>query len=564
MRYRRLIATLGFFLAAASACAQNPSIGAGGVVHGASFLDPGVAGGALAPGCLFAIQGENLGPGSDVDPRTGVQAGSLPYDTSLAGVSVRIAQGGIALSAYVVFAWTSQVNAILPSNTPLGNVQVTVTYKGKTSAPAPARVAQADFGILSPAGGFGPGLIQNWNPDGSVARNTPASSARPGQLVVLWGTGLGAIAGPDNAAPGAIPLATPLEIYVGGKAVANVLYTGRAPEIPAIDELIFALPDDAPEGCFVPVQVRTGGDAYSNVVTMAVDAQGAPCTDRLDPFARAVLTGGRVGLVELFRLQLRAILKDGQAAQDFAPIDLGAAAFYRAAGDDPGLNPLYARPPAGLCTAPPSTSVLASLLQPGAFGTTLDAGATVSVKGSAATIDLKQQAGLPGEYYGLLGGRDVLRDGSVTLLPFLTGGVYTVTEQGGKDVGAFSQQAALEPDLTWINRDAIDDVDRSAGLTLRWSGGDPASQVAVIFGGGAANTSAGGFFCVADLAAGEFTVPPQILATVPPISGQAAMGAFLIVGAVPAGEPPVRFTARGLDLGYILTGTIHMKQVGFR
>ena len=563
MRRRHLLALMGA-LAATCGFAQNPSIGAGGVVQGASFLDPSVAGGALAPGCIFSIQGANLGPGNEFDPRTGVQANSPPYGTSLAGVSVQVAQGGTAVSTYVMFAWTSQANAILPSNAPLGDVQVTVTYNGKTSAPATAHVAPASFGIFSASGGFGRGIIQNWSPDGSVALNTPASSAQPGQIVVLWGSGLGAIDGPDNIAPGAVPLAPPLGIYVGGKTVANVLYTGRAPSFPGIDELIFTLPDDTPDGCFVPVQVRTGDNAYSNIVALAVDSQGAPCTDKLEPFARTVLTGGRVGLVELLRLSLRAILAAGQPTVDDPAIDLGESAFFEGSGGDPGLNPLYARPPAGLCTGAPPMSVLNALMLPGSYGTTLNAGTAISVTGPGGTIALKPQTSFPNEYYGLLGGQNVLVNGSPLLPLFLNGGLYTVAGNGGKDVGAFRQQATLAPALTWTNRDAIGTVDRSLGLTLQWTGGDAASQTVVIFGGSAASTSGGGFLCMADVSAGTFTVPPQVLATVPAVSAQAPMGGFVMIGALPAGEPSIRFGAGGIDVGYIVSTTVRASQVGFQ
>jgi hypothetical protein len=350
---------------------------------------------------------------------------------------------------------------------------------------------------------------------------------------------------------------------VGDKSVPEILYAGRVPDSPGVDQVVFRLPEDAPEGCSVPVQARTGNDAYSNIVSMAIDAGGAPCTERLGSLARTVLTGGRVGLVELLRLSLRATLRDGQAVSDIPAIDLGEAAFFQGAADDPGLNPVYSRPPVGMCSGAPPISVLDALLLPGAYGKTLHAGPAISVSGPDGRIDLKPQTGFPDEYYALLGGQDVLRDGAAALPLFLNGGQYTVSGPGGRDVGAFSRQLGLAPAITWTNRDALADIDRSAGVTVEWSGGDGASQVALIFGGASAGTSGGGFLCVADLAAGSFTVPPRVLATVPAVSGQAALAGAIMLGAIPAGDPPVTFSAPGIDLGYVLSTALHIKQVGF-
>jgi uncharacterized protein (TIGR03437 family) len=94
--------------------------------------------------------------------------------------------------------------------------------------------------------------------------------------VILWGTGLGPIAGADNVAPGAGDLAAvPVEIMVGGKA-ARRIYAGRQPETAAVDNVYFVVPEDVPLGCYVPVELKAGGIA-ANPVVISITATGGPC-----------------------------------------------------------------------------------------------------------------------------------------------------------------------------------------------------------------------------------------------------------------------------------------------
>ena len=99
-----------------SAASGTPAIFAGAVVNAASF-----ASSSIAQGSLFSIFGTNLGP---IAP---VQAAVFRCLAMLGGSSVQITQGGVEYDASVLFASSGQVNAILPSNVPIGIAQVTVT-----------------------------------------------------------------------------------------------------------------------------------------------------------------------------------------------------------------------------------------------------------------------------------------------------------------------------------------------------------------------------------------------------------------------------------------------------
>src|SRR5690349_8576104 len=55
-----------------------------------------------------------------------VQANSFPLGTTLANVSITVTQGGTAVNAIPLFVSASQINAIMPSNAPLGTVTLRV------------------------------------------------------------------------------------------------------------------------------------------------------------------------------------------------------------------------------------------------------------------------------------------------------------------------------------------------------------------------------------------------------------------------------------------------------
>src|ERR1035441_7520267 len=98
----------------------TPYISPRGIVNGASFAPLGAPNGLIARGSIFTIFGANLGP------TTGVQVSAFPLGTTLAGVSVRVSQGSTSVDAFPLYVRNDQVNVIMPSNVPLGNVSIQV------------------------------------------------------------------------------------------------------------------------------------------------------------------------------------------------------------------------------------------------------------------------------------------------------------------------------------------------------------------------------------------------------------------------------------------------------
>jgi len=130
----------------------------------------------------------------------------------LAGTSVTVTIGTTVTPAIVIFAFGTQVNAILPSTTPVGTGSVTVTYNNQTSTPAPIQVAASAFGIYTyNSSGSGQAIAT----DTGYQMNTIIHTFHPGDYVILWGTGLGPIATSDAEPPPAGNLSAPVTMHVG-------------------------------------------------------------------------------------------------------------------------------------------------------------------------------------------------------------------------------------------------------------------------------------------------------------------------------------------------------------
>ena len=230
--------------------AGTPTISAGGIVNTANYAPGGPPNGGLAQGSYFSIYGSALGPDQ------GVKADTYPLPQTLGGVSIQITQGSSQYPAYLVFASMGQINAILPSLVPVGAAQVVVTYNGTSSAPATITVSKTNVGLFyQQTNGQNVAIAQYVASATDYPLNLPGVPAKPGQIVILWGTGMGAIAGADNVAPGGGDMtAVPVSIMVGGVA-AERLYAGRQPDTAAVDNIYFTVPSGITFGCYVPVAI---------------------------------------------------------------------------------------------------------------------------------------------------------------------------------------------------------------------------------------------------------------------------------------------------------------------
>ena len=544
-------------LAAAGMCrADSPLIAYRGIFNAASQMPAGLPGGAIARGSIFTITGKSLGPDSTPDLGD-------PFDTVLGGVSITVTQGPTTVNAIPVALSAGSINAIMPSNAPLGIVTLRITYNNARSNPMPVRVVDTQFGLFTANGaGNGPAAAQNDNGDGTTTSNTLQSPAFPGQTVYLSGTGLGPIASDTSANPDPSNLTVQTEVFVGG-VNAGVVSNGR--RSPGADQVGFVVPDGAPLGCWTPVYVRTGGTAVSNFATISISADGSPCAEPNNVLSSALINGGNIGSYAAARLNVRhdaGVRTPRDATTDL----LGAYQAQEVAGAA-NFNPMFSLPPAGSCTVytvrgdltSDYGAIIAGMTPPTGMG--LDGGA-VTLTGNKGT-KTAQSGPYPGMSAIQLGG--AIPSLAITNQPFFDSGGVTLGIAGGNDIGNASVDSSAPQPFTWSNRDQILEVTRASGLTLAWTGGDPASSVFAVVAGAdmPANASAVAL-CIVAPGGTSFKIPADVLANLPATRARAIQSR----GAVYLGQwnlaSPTGVSAAGLDFGALIPIFTSGKTVSFK
>jgi len=521
----------------------------GGVFNAASLIYSELPGGGIAQGGYFVVKGRNFGV-----CQTTVMS-SFPLPLQLSGVSIDITVGGVTSKGIMYYVVTclpgnlpDQVSAILPSSTPVGNGNLTVTVNGQTSAPYPVTVFKSAPGIFTRAAtGAGPAWVYNAV---TYSQTMPSSPSRPGDAMGLMATGLGPVTHDETRASPVVltNLVPDLEVWVGGKK-AQMLYNNRLSGCcSGVDQVNFVVPAGV-EGCYVPLVLKSGSK-ISNYSTMAIAAQGNACSDSVGLSASDLQgwtgkTSVTVGGVGLSRTAVHANLPPGTLPPGFSldfTTDAGVGTFYRF---DPSTLANISNPfnsaNFGQCkvtffgggAAEPSTTPSFAFL---------DAGPAISVTGPKGQKSLTKGAGAPNLYYGELGG-GANPLGSPPL--FLDAGNYTVAGPGGVDIGSFSVAMTIPAPLNWTNRDSIVDVPRSQDLLVTWTGGDPAGFV-TITGLSSAGNSGAMFTCTERVSAGQFSVPSIVLSALPvsPINEGIPSGSLSVI----ADTQWKRFTASGCDL----------------
>jgi uncharacterized protein (TIGR03437 family) len=97
-----------------TAVAQTPSVSTNAILNSASYALVGLPNSSIAQGSFFTIFGINLGPASSPPI-------AYPLPTNLGGVQVKVTTGGTTVNAFLWYVSPTQINAILPENTPTGS-----------------------------------------------------------------------------------------------------------------------------------------------------------------------------------------------------------------------------------------------------------------------------------------------------------------------------------------------------------------------------------------------------------------------------------------------------------
>jgi uncharacterized protein (TIGR03437 family) len=499
-------------------------------VNAASYLPPGFTNQGIARGSLFVILGSNLGP------PTLTKATSFPLEgnNGLAGTRIRIDTATYTGYALMLYTSAKQVGAILPSATPEGDATLTLNYNNLTSNPIVVHVVRSAFGTFTlNQGGRGPAVVQNFINQSLTPINTVMNSATPGQTVILWGTGLGPVAGDESAGtvPGALSGLD--SVLVGGQA-ANVRFAGRTVCCAGIDEIIFDVPANV-SGCYVPVVVTANG-VPSNAGTIAVSPNGGECDDPLS-FRKSELQAAernnklRVGMVQLWSQNSPGALFG---------MDTLNASFLSYTPQTLAIAAATVNPPAGSCFYSQTPVTADPLALP--HGSTLDAGTAVLVNGQGVSINAAWVS--PGVFSG------------TSAQPALPAGLYNISSDGGGDVGALRNSLTVAPTVQWTNLADLQGpfVNTGQPLTLRWTGGDSKGYVTIAIDS-TGITLAESIVCNASASAGSFTLPGWLTRTIPQGTAQVTLSSF---GA------PVPLSGSVLDAGNVLAGSRITLQVNFQ
>jgi uncharacterized protein (TIGR03437 family) len=239
----------------------TPAIKDGGVLNAAS-LQPGTA-----PGTWMSIFGQNLAS-ADVNRAwrsSDFINGELPV--SLENTQVRIA----GQPAFVQYVSPTQLNVLMPPTDARGTAEVVVTTP-TGSARATTRIDSAAPALFA-ATGLAAGLhAAAVHADGAAVGDprvaASARAARPGDRILLFGTGFGATNPDQRPSLGMTPapLAAPFEVFIGG-VNAQADFGGIVG--PGLYQFNVLVPEVAAGE--QPVVIRIGGAQSQAGVTLHVE-----------------------------------------------------------------------------------------------------------------------------------------------------------------------------------------------------------------------------------------------------------------------------------------------------
>jgi uncharacterized protein (TIGR03437 family) len=237
------------------------------ITNGAS-LQPG----AVSPGEIVTLFGNNIGPAT---PTTGTSftptaSGTVP--TTLGNISVTFNN----VAAPLIFVAPGQINAIVPYEVAgQTSVPVIVTNNGTASATTTVSVAATAPSIFSlTENGSGQGAIENAN----ASINGASNPAAPGSIISIYATGEGQLlpAGTTGCITGGtLPLPKPVanvSVTIGGQLATPITYAGEAPDsVCGLIQINATVPSGLSAGAQpVILAIGNNNNATSQNITVAV------------------------------------------------------------------------------------------------------------------------------------------------------------------------------------------------------------------------------------------------------------------------------------------------------
>jgi uncharacterized protein (TIGR03437 family) len=497
-------------------------------VYNTAWVAPGLPNSGIAQGAFFALVGTGLGPSTPQQ----VQAYPLPTSQGLGGTVVQVTVGSVTKTCIMDYVSATQVNAILPSATPTGTGTITLSYQGGTSSIS-VQVLAANFAMVTlNSAGTGSGVVTDLN----YNVITMVNPAHPGEDLILWGSGLGAVTGDETEPPTQVDLGTGAQVFIEGQ-LATVLYGGRGSS-PALDQIDFTVPNGISGGCKTSIAVLVKG-VTGNVTSIPIAPAGqTTCGDSF----------GFLTAANLQKAVANGSLNMGGVV--VSRIATGNDSLLGYFGNYP-LNSLirsyggYYGPSIGSCLAYEvgGTSIETALVDP-IQPTYLNAGADLTITGPGGTKTIPVSSG---GYFAA--------DLAVAPSTYIQPGSYTATNgSGGSNVTAFNWSLTLPAYVVPTNIPTT--VNRAQDLTLTWTGGSGLSVASIFLISGvpvALPVSSWVFIvCDADASAGTFKVPSAILNLLPANGYGSSNPIERGVNVSIAGIPEATFTVAGspgLDAG---------------
>lgn len=522
-------------------------------------LDAASNSATLAQGTIFIVKGTAL------CSVTALTAYSVPRPTvGSDGVTITFTPTAGTGSPTNALIWyedplsggACQLAGILPSSVATGNYNVTVTNK-TASAPVAVTVVQSKFALFTQdSTGGGLAVAQNVVSATEYDLNrlttgslngVTISPAHPSQYMVVYGTGLGGVAGDDNAASPVYDFTkngVSVNVIIGGVTVP-ALFAGRA-GYAGEDQVNFQLPANVPTGCTETFQVSVNG-SLSPATTISVAPAGASAcvlpgytTSQLQSLDNGgTITAGGVDLSQLTINEATiGSITSASASASFTQI----SGFELASLSS--LPGSFSQTTIGSCTVYQATVGSNGQVVVSGTATILDAG-TVTLSGPAASnLNNTPMTDTAGSYSLTIG-----ESGSISIPGEPSGtlgaGTYTVAATGGTGVGKFNASITLGSPLS-VTGGLPATVNRSSPLTINWTGGASADVVAIIgYSGTTTGTGTSAvstvteFTCTTTAGTGGFTVPTSVLGQLQATPASSAGGTgFLEVSSGPA---PVSF-----------------------
>ncbi len=232
----------------------------------------GAYAGTCAPGSWLEIYGSNLAGTSRAWAGSDFTGANAP--TTLDGVTVTVN----GTPAYVSYVSPGQVNVQLPDALSTGTAAVVLSYQGAASTAASLTVNAQQPGLLAPSS-FNVGGKQYMaaaHTNGSLIvppgiTGLPVSETLPGEAIVLYGIGFGAlkqgivggvVAGSQNALAGTVTVKI-------GNANATVLYAGISPGSVGLYQINVVVPQSLSLGD-AAVQVSLNGTVLPQTLYLPV------------------------------------------------------------------------------------------------------------------------------------------------------------------------------------------------------------------------------------------------------------------------------------------------------